>query len=422
MHSKKVAVLVDAGYFCAQASETLFNQAKRRDELEIDVKKMLQTMQEMGKTAFDTLDILRVYWYDAPPQRGQMSQCQEAIGLLEGAKLRLGKLNSRGQQKLVDALLCRDIEDLARNKAVDGILLCSGDEDLLMAVEFAQAQGVQVKMLGIGPGHASVGLDIAMASDGVRNINKETVSLMVNLKVNQESANSVRKSDFKKHENNQTSQSKSFQDIHASSKKHDPLLNSEKKSSQAAQIHSNPKQNSQPGKKRRHRKNRHEAHEASIKKENNSMFEESIVSPIQNTSTLPFTQVGASDAEKSMKTASIDDSSIKEVNVDMDVGKSLVSISKEDNEKETEKTKERPLVKKRQSIIKKEIKETQSSPPSIVKEIVSNVSNVSNSIKAKKVKMDASEPKSKAIGVSKSASDINQKKKIARVEKVQKKE
>ena len=182
MESKKIAVLVDAGYFCAQASETLFGHTKRRDEIEIDEKKMLLTMQELGKLAFEGREVLRVYWYDAPPQRGQMSQSQEAIGMLEGAKLRLGKLNGGGQQKLVDALLCRDIEDLARNRAVDSILLCSGDEDLLMAVEFAQARGVQVKLLGIGPGHASIGQDIAMASDGVRKMGKETAAEIMVLK------------------------------------------------------------------------------------------------------------------------------------------------------------------------------------------------------------------------------------------------
>lgn len=182
MANGKIAVLVDAGYFCAQATEVVFGQTKRRDEIKVNEALLVEAMEEMAKMAFPDREVLRVYWYDAPPQRGVLSPSQEALGMMAGVKLRMGKLNGSGQQKQVDALLCRDIEDLARNRAVDSILLVSGDEDLMLAMELAQSFGTQVKLLGIGTGgNASIGSDMAMASDGVRRMGKETAALLVSL-------------------------------------------------------------------------------------------------------------------------------------------------------------------------------------------------------------------------------------------------
>ena len=54
-------------------------------------------------------------------------------------KLRLGNLNARGQQKGVDAQIRADMEALARHRAITDAVLVAGDEDMVPAVEAAQA-------------------------------------------------------------------------------------------------------------------------------------------------------------------------------------------------------------------------------------------------------------------------------------------
>ena len=66
-------------------------------------------------------------------------------------KLRLGNLNARGQQKGVDAQIRADMEALARHRAITDAILVAGDEDMVPAVEAAQAFGVRVHLWGIEP-------------------------------------------------------------------------------------------------------------------------------------------------------------------------------------------------------------------------------------------------------------------------------
>ncbi len=66
-------------------------------------------------------------------------------------KLRLGNLNARGQQKGVDAQIRADMEALARHRAITDAILVAGDEDMVPAVEAAQAFGVRVHLWGVEP-------------------------------------------------------------------------------------------------------------------------------------------------------------------------------------------------------------------------------------------------------------------------------
>ena len=65
-------------------------------------------------------------------------------------KLRLGQLNSEGQQKGVDSLIVTDLIELARNKAISDAVVLTGDEDIRVGVQIAQSLGVRVHLLGIG--------------------------------------------------------------------------------------------------------------------------------------------------------------------------------------------------------------------------------------------------------------------------------
>ena len=76
---------------------------------------------------------------------------QRVIAQMPWVKLRLGNLNARGQQKGVDAQIRADMEALARHRAITDAVLVAGDEDMVPAVEAAQAFGVRVHLWGVEP-------------------------------------------------------------------------------------------------------------------------------------------------------------------------------------------------------------------------------------------------------------------------------
>ena len=54
---------------------------------------------------------------------------QALLASLDDVKIRLGFINSVGEQKGVDSLIVTDLIELARQKAVCDAILLSGDED-----------------------------------------------------------------------------------------------------------------------------------------------------------------------------------------------------------------------------------------------------------------------------------------------------
>jgi uncharacterized LabA/DUF88 family protein len=95
-------------------------------------------------------ELLRVYWYDAARDRVPTID-QRVVAQMAWVKLRLGNLNARGQQKGVDANIRADMEALARHRAITDTVLIAGDEDMVPAVEAAQAFGVRVHLWGVEP-------------------------------------------------------------------------------------------------------------------------------------------------------------------------------------------------------------------------------------------------------------------------------
>jgi uncharacterized LabA/DUF88 family protein len=144
----RYAIMVDVGYIYASAGELLFSAASRR-EYKVDADKLIQAL---SRHADDQVrgELLRIYWYDAARDRVPTID-QRVIAQMPWVKLRLGNLNARGQQKGVDAQIRADMEALARHRAITDAILVAGDEDMVPAVEAAQAYGVRVHLWGIEP-------------------------------------------------------------------------------------------------------------------------------------------------------------------------------------------------------------------------------------------------------------------------------
>ncbi|NUW30188.1 NYN domain-containing protein [Nonomuraea sp. SMC257] len=144
----KYAVLVDVGYLYAAAGEVLLG-AKERKEYRVAADELIQSLQKHAMARISG-ELLRIYWYDAARDRVPTVD-QRVIAQLPWVKVRLGNLNARGQQKGVDAQIRSDLEALARHHAVTDTILLAGDEDMVPAVEAAQAYGVRIHLWGVEP-------------------------------------------------------------------------------------------------------------------------------------------------------------------------------------------------------------------------------------------------------------------------------
>src|SRR5450755_3674537 len=144
----RYAVMVDVGYIYAAAGELLFGSSSRRD-FRVDAVPLIQVVTKHADEIIRG-ELLRVYWYDAARDRVPTID-QRVIAQMPWVKLRLGNLNARGQQKGVDAQIRADMEALARHRAITDAILVAGDEDMVPAVEAAQAFGVRVHLWGVEP-------------------------------------------------------------------------------------------------------------------------------------------------------------------------------------------------------------------------------------------------------------------------------
>ena len=144
----RYAVIVDVGYIYAAAGELLFSTSSRR-EFRVDADKLIGALTRHADSVVRG-ELLRIYWYDAARDRVPTID-QRVIAQMAWVKLRLGNLNARGQQKGVDAQIRADMEALARHRAITDAILIAGDEDLVPAVEAAQAYGVLVHLWGVEP-------------------------------------------------------------------------------------------------------------------------------------------------------------------------------------------------------------------------------------------------------------------------------
>src|SRR5216684_9165049 len=144
----RYAIMIDVGYIYASAGELLFSAASRR-EYRVDADKLIQALTRHAEDQIRG-ELLRVYWYDAARDRVPTID-QRVVAQMAWVKLRLGNLNARGQQKGVDANIRADMEALARHRAITDAVLIAGDEDMVPAVEAAQAFGVRVHLWGIEP-------------------------------------------------------------------------------------------------------------------------------------------------------------------------------------------------------------------------------------------------------------------------------
>lgn len=172
----QIAVFVDAGYVYAQGTVLLTGQKQPRPRITLNVPIVIEQLTKLSEECCRAGRLLRIYWYDGILRSGRLSSEQEELANSRCCKLRLGVVNSRGEQKGVDSLLVTDLIDLARNRAITDALVLSGDEDIRIGVEIAQTFGVQVHLIGIKPARGSQSPDLIQEADTHTEWDETTIS------------------------------------------------------------------------------------------------------------------------------------------------------------------------------------------------------------------------------------------------------
>lgn len=146
----RVAVFVDAGYLIAQGSASLdaHGQAAPRNECALDVPVVAQALRNVATQT--AKELLRIYWYDGGGGKPSgPSTEQRELAKTPDIKLRLGIVNSYGEQKGVDPMIVTDLIELGRNKAISDALVITGDEDIRIGLSITQTHGIRVWLLGV---------------------------------------------------------------------------------------------------------------------------------------------------------------------------------------------------------------------------------------------------------------------------------
>ncbi len=178
----RVAVFVDSGYLYAQGSAAISGSSQKRSGVSIDAKEVISALKRLALEKADGAKLLRIYWYDGALGGQRPTAEQALLAELDDVKLRLGFVNSNGQQKGVDSLIVTDMIELARLQSISDAVLVSGDEDVRIGVQIAQNFGIRVHLVGIFPSRGSQSIQLIHEADTTTELNQNDVSRFMTIR------------------------------------------------------------------------------------------------------------------------------------------------------------------------------------------------------------------------------------------------
>jgi uncharacterized LabA/DUF88 family protein len=179
----RVAVLVDAGYFFAAGSALVSGTVSQsRSAIIFDEKAAVRELQALAQSVAQNSPLLRIYWYDGASRKTGPTAEHGRLAHCDNIKVRLGFINSAGQQKGVDSLIVTDLVELARNRAVGDVVLVSGDEDVRIGVQLAQSFGVRVHLVGIKPSGGNQSVELRQEADTTTELDLTVLKKIISMR------------------------------------------------------------------------------------------------------------------------------------------------------------------------------------------------------------------------------------------------
>ncbi|GAA1242541.1 NYN domain-containing protein [Kitasatospora nipponensis] len=177
----RCVVLVDAGYLLGAAASLLAGEPSR-SRVTVDHTALIASLRERAEEETG-LPLLRIYWFDAAPERRPMPE-HRRLRVLPRVTVRLGALTraeGRWVQKGVDAAMHAELSELARNRACADVVLVTGDGDLLPGMMSAKEHGVAVHLwaLQAADGDFNQSEDLVGEADERRVLDREWITRSV---------------------------------------------------------------------------------------------------------------------------------------------------------------------------------------------------------------------------------------------------
>uniref|UniRef100_UPI000AEE7EA3 NYN domain-containing protein n=1 Tax=Peterkaempfera griseoplana TaxID=66896 RepID=UPI000AEE7EA3 len=174
----RCVVLVDAGYLLGAAASLLAGEPAR-SRITVDHTDLIGTLRERAE-AETGLPLLRIYWFDAAPDRRPMPE-HRRLRVMPRVTVRLGALtraDGRWVQKGVDAAMHAELSELARNRACADVVLVTGDGDLLPGMMSAKEHGVAVHLWAVqaADGDFNQSEDLVAEADERRVLDREWIT------------------------------------------------------------------------------------------------------------------------------------------------------------------------------------------------------------------------------------------------------
>ncbi|MFI8456261.1 NYN domain-containing protein [Kitasatospora sp. NPDC085464] len=182
----RCVVLVDAGYLLGAAASLLAGDPSR-SKVTVNHTALITALRERAE-AETGLPLLRIYWFDAAPDRRPMPE-HRRLRVLPRVTVRLGALTraeGRWVQKGVDAAMHAELSELARNRACADVVLITGDGDLLPGMMTAKEHGVAVHLwaLQAADGDFNQSEDLVGEADERRVLDREWIEGSFSLRDN----------------------------------------------------------------------------------------------------------------------------------------------------------------------------------------------------------------------------------------------
>ncbi|MFF7631760.1 NYN domain-containing protein [Kitasatospora sp. NPDC008050] len=180
----RCVVLVDAGYLLGAAASLLAGEPAR-SRVTVDHTALIASLRDRAEEETG-LPLLRIYWFDAAPERRPMPE-HRRLRVLPRVTVRLGALTraeGRWVQKGVDAAMHAELSELARNRACADVVLVTGDGDLLPGMMSAKEHGVAVHLwaLQAADGDFNQSEDLVGEADERRVLDREWITRSVRLR------------------------------------------------------------------------------------------------------------------------------------------------------------------------------------------------------------------------------------------------
>lgn len=169
---QRFAILVDAGYLVAAGVSEAFGESVSRKFIRFKNPAEVMASLRAHCEQITGMSFLRTYWFDAIFGYG-MTDEQDAIARQPMVKFRSGQMTYEGKQKRVDSKIIAELRQLSENRAVDGVVIISGDADIIDGVEEAQARGLLVHVLSVGDLDTSVSREFQRSADAAHSLPAE---------------------------------------------------------------------------------------------------------------------------------------------------------------------------------------------------------------------------------------------------------